>query len=132
MGILDRKYMRRPFNGSWLSHRSTPELIVICFSVVSLLSSVVWLARDMVRLGKATGATKQSLVVNINNATLAELQTLPGIGEARARLIVAHRPYESVDALVELKGVGSSLVQDLRPFLKTEGKTERLRSTKQE
>jgi len=118
MGILDRDYMRRPFNRSWWGHRSPPELIVICLSVVSLLSSIIWLARDTIRLGKVTRATKQSLVVNINTATIAELQTLPGIGEARAQLIVAHRPYESVDALVKLKGGWPVIGPRLAAFFK--------------
>ena len=45
---------------------------------------------------------KGSLRVNINTATIVELQTLPGIGPARARLIVANRRYQSVDDLAKL------------------------------
>ena len=37
--------------------------------------------------------------IDVNSATEAELDTLPGVGPARAKAIVANRPYASVDAL---------------------------------
>lgn len=41
--------------------------------------------------------------VDINSASLGELQTLPGIGEAEARRIIAARPYPSKAKLVAEK-----------------------------
>lgn len=38
--------------------------------------------------------------LDINTATPAQLQTLPGIGDAYAKRIVAGRPYNSKDQLV--------------------------------
>lgn len=37
--------------------------------------------------------------IDINSATLVDLRSLPGIGDAGARKIVAGRPYVSVDDL---------------------------------
>ncbi len=34
-------------------------------------------------------------LVDINHATLAELRTLPGVGEAYSLAIVKHRPYKN-------------------------------------
>ena len=39
--------------------------------------------------------------VNINNATPDQLEALPGIDAARARRIIAGRPYQSSDDLVK-------------------------------
>src|SRR5262245_52302162 len=66
-------------------------------------------------------------VVNVNTATVEELQLLPGIGETRARAIVAAREerggFKSVDDLSEVKGIGQASLARLRPFVRVDGKT---------
>ena len=66
-------------------------------------------------------------VVNVNTATLEELQLLPGIGESRARSILATREkvggFKSVDELVQVKGIGEASLARLRPFVRVNGKT---------
>ncbi len=73
------------------------------------------------------GDTGPAGVVNVNTATVEELQLLPGIGEARARAVVAERKrrggFKSVDELVEVKGIGDAGLAKLRPFVRTHGKT---------
>lgn len=73
------------------------------------------------------GPVEGSLRVNINTATLTELESIPGVGESLAKLIVARRPYQSVDQLVELNGIGPRSLEKLRPYMKTEGEDEKLR-----
>lgn len=62
------------------------------------------------------------LPLDLNAATAASLQALPGIGPARAEAIVAERvaggPFETIDALTRVKGIGPKTVEDLRPFLR--------------
>jgi len=48
---------------------------------------------------------------------------LPGIGPARARLIVNGRPYARVDDLARITGIGPALLNDLRPFVVVGGET---------
>jgi competence protein ComEA len=56
--------------------------------------------------------------ININSATVQQLQELPLIGEARARDIVDYRkrngPFKSVDELSNISGIGPSTVERLR------------------
>lgn len=48
----------------------------------------------------APAATPAAALIDINSATEAELRVLNGIGEARARAIIAGRPYRGKDELV--------------------------------
>lgn len=59
--------------------------------------------------------------LNINVATLAQLQTLPTIGLARAQAIIAHRSiqkFKSIEELDNVPGIGPATVTILRPLVK--------------
>ena len=66
-------------------------------------------------------------MVNVNTATLEELQLLPGIGESRAKAVIDTRKqrggFKSVNDLVEVKGIGDVSLERLRPYVTTTGKT---------
>ncbi len=66
-------------------------------------------------------------VVNVNTATLEELQLLPGVGESRARALMDARKqrggFKSADELVEVRGIGETSLKRMRPFVALKGKT---------
>jgi competence protein ComEA len=74
-----------------------------------------------------TDMTQGMLRVNLNTATLTELESIPGIGTVLAKQIVANRPYASVDDLLKIRGIGERSLQGLRTYVKVEGETEKLR-----
>lgn len=43
--------------------------------------------------------------VDINNASLAELKTLPTVGDAEAKKIIEHRPYKAKGELMTKAGL---------------------------
>lgn len=53
-------------------------------------------------------------IVNINLASEAELDGLPGIGKTTADKIISNRPYESIEALVEKKIVGQKVFGQIK------------------
>lgn len=59
--------------------------------------------------------------ININTATSAQLQTLDGIGPAYARRIIEYREansgFDSIDELVNVKGIGETRLANIRPFI---------------
>jgi comEA protein len=68
-------------------------------------------------VGVASGTTTERSV-NVNTASTAELQTLPGIGRVLAQRIVDHRtvngPFPSVEQLLSVKGIGNALLASVR------------------
>jgi DNA uptake protein ComE-like DNA-binding protein len=71
------------------------------------------------------GPAKRSLIVNLNTASAKELESLPGIGSSRADEIIANRPYSSIDDLSRVKGITPRVIDQMRPFAKTDGATEK-------
>jgi competence protein ComEA len=55
--------------------------------------------------------------LDINSASEAELQRLPGIGPAMAARIVAARPFAAVEELRKVKGIGAKTFGALRPWV---------------
>lgn len=66
--------------------------------------------------------------ININTASVAELEGLPGIGESKASAIVQYRtdhgPFKSVSELDNVPGIGPSTLANLTPLVTVgDGKT---------
>jgi len=56
--------------------------------------------------------------VNVNTATAVQLESLPGIGPAIAERIIKYRqehgPFRTVDALLEVPGIGEATLEKIR------------------
>lgn len=67
--------------------------------------------------GTATAAAR----VNINTASMADLERLPGIGPVLSERIVAYReangPFTSLDQIAEVDGISTGLLEQLRPMI---------------
>lgn len=63
----------------------------------------------------------QSSMVNLNTANSAQLQTVPGIGPARAQAILDWRaqngPFTRPEQLLEIHGIGTVTLMNMLPFL---------------
>ncbi|HWV25006.1 MAG TPA: ComEA family DNA-binding protein [Thermomicrobiales bacterium] len=71
--------------------------------------------------GSPSGAMPTGAPLDINTATAAELDELPGIGPVLAGRIVDYRdangPFTTVDELANVQGISSRLVEELRPLV---------------
>ncbi len=69
----------------------------------------------------ATPADDQSGLLNLNRASAADLEELPGIGATLAARIIEWRntkgPYQSVNELREVSGIGEKLFAQIAPLV---------------
>jgi competence protein ComEA len=65
----------------------------------------------------STPAATVTALIDLNTATAAELEALPGIGPKTAAAIIAGRPYSTVEDLLRVKGIGPATLEKLRPYV---------------
>lgn len=89
----------------------------------------VWLLSLVVvspALAAIDGETATGTVVDLNKASAEQLQAIRGIGPVLAQRIVEFRddngPFERVEDIMKVKGIGEKSFQKIRPFLKVEKK----------
>ena len=62
-----------------------------------------------------------SLILDLNDGTIAQLEVLPGIGRILAERIVTHRTshgaFRRIEELALVPGIGDKRLQQLRPFV---------------
>lgn len=68
------------------------------------------------KLAKKTKTPKVS-TVSLNQATLEEIEALKGVSKKVAENIVLERPFESLDEVLKVKGIGARLLERIRQFI---------------
>jgi len=97
--------------------------VCICLSIAVAASSLSQMQQSR--------EIKLDSRINPNNASLASLVRLPGVGISRAEAIVAYRAnftkqndnrpaFETADDLQKVKGIGPKTVQNINQWLKFE------------
>ena len=97
-------------------------LKVLLVSAMVLSLSPVAFAQD-----KAPAADKPA--VNLNTATVAQLETLPGVGRATAQRIIEYREksggFKKIEELMNVRGIGEKSFLKLKPMIAVAPKTEK-------
>jgi len=76
-----------------------------------------------VALGPAPGGGASGARIDLNRATQAELETLPGIGPKLAQQIIQYREggaFTSVEALMDVPGIGPQRLDAIRDLVRVE------------
>ncbi len=89
-------------------------------------AAVLAAAQDSAKTEKAgaqqnAAAETQTAKVNVNTADADSLQELPRIGPVMAQRIIEYRdehgPFQTVDDLVKVRGIGEKTLERLRPLV---------------
>ena len=66
-------------------------------------------------------ATEQKATINLNTATLDQLETLPGIGRKTAERILEQRQksggFKKIEELMTIKGIGEKSFLKIKPMV---------------
>lgn len=95
-------------------NRLVAVLVAVLFALGVAVTPVL-AQKDAPRAG-ATSGTKEmpKEKLDINTASPAELQTLPGIGDALAKKIVENRPYKRKDELVQKRVIPAPTYEKIK------------------
>jgi competence protein ComEA len=78
---------------------------------------------------KAAAKATASAPVNLNTATSAQLETLPGVGSAAAKRIIEYRQkngsFKKIEELMNVKGFGEKTFLKLKPLIAVADKADR-------
>ena len=100
--------------------RFMSALAVVC---LSMLSPVATQERGTSKPAAATAASP----VNLNTATVAQIATLPGVGQKAAERIVEYRQknggFKKIEELMNVKGIGEKSFLKLKALITVTEKT---------
>lgn len=107
-----------------LSKTLTNEMVVTVYTKDEV--------KNMAKLDSVTESTEStsndktttdqaSSLININTASLSELQNIPGVGEAKAKLIIDYRTncgkFTKKEDIKNIKGIGDKMYEKMAPYL---------------
>ncbi len=96
------------------------RVLGVLFGVILAFAPVSELAAKDKKGGEGTKKTAPAGPVDLNTATAQELDSVPGIGAATAKKIIAGRPYSSV-ADLKKTGISAKQMETIAPMVTVRG-----------
>lgn len=97
-------------NREWVSHNLNLAQKLVDSQKIYIPSQSEINSGEGIVAGEKTIGSK----ININDASVSELDSLWGIGEARAKAIVESRPYSAIDELLTKKIIPNNVFEKIK------------------
>lgn len=78
------------------------------------MKKVLFILLTLIFLITETSAICQNGQININTASAEDLDKLSGIGPVKAQAIIDTRPFNSVDGLIDVNGIGNATLDKIK------------------
>ena len=106
----------------------SPERLALTVGVVVLLGLLLYRGYGTSYRVDPSRQSSAALPLDVNVADRTELLQVPGVGPNMADAILSHRntfgPFQSLDELDSVHGIGGKTLDKLRPWLTVEAKSE--------
>jgi competence protein ComEA len=90
-------------------------------SVLAICGTLLFTTPSAASQQSESQAAAAKTVINLNTATIDQLETLPGIGRKTAERILEHRTksggFKRIEELMNVKGIGEKSFLKLKPLI---------------
>lgn len=95
----------------------TSKRMSVAWALILCLGLILTPVTALAQKGKVASTEK----VNLNTATIEQLQTLPGIGPAMAKRVIEYRTkvgkFNKIEEIINVKGIGEKKFQKIKDRL---------------
>jgi competence protein ComEA len=95
--------------------------LVVLVALVGCLSAPALVVNAQAPQAPAKQAAAPATVVNLNTATVSQLDTLPGVGAKLAERIIEYRTknggFKKIEDLMNVTGIGEKNFLKLKPYI---------------
>ena len=96
------------------------RMVMMVLFVLGLVAGVQ-AEQDATRRGTPVAKASATSPINLNTATVGQLETLPGIGKSTAERILEYRDksggFKKVEDLMNVRGIGEKSFLKLKPLV---------------
>lgn len=117
MGLSSKAWWRSASEDRFFTPKEQALILCVAVSIVAGALCLIWFGKDASPRTSGNRTSSEGYAIDINTASVSELESLPGIGPKLAAAIVRYRsaaPFRSIEDLGRVPGVGPKKLEVIR------------------